>query len=76
MQGGLRKTELRIFRTAKGAVIRILIGLGMYAGFDHNFALYGTRGTILTDKTKPLEEAHSFAKLYEIPNTKFKQGTL
>ncbi len=58
-----------IFRTAKGAVIRILIGFGMYVGYDHNFALYGTKGTILTDKTKPLEEAHSFAKLYEIPNT-------
>lgn len=60
---------IAIFRTAKGAVIRILIGFGMYVGYDHNFALYGTKGTILTDKTKPLEEAHSFAKLYEIPNT-------
>lgn len=60
---------IAIFRTAKGAVIRILIGFGMYVGFDHNFALYGTRGSILTDKTKPLEEATSFAKLYEIPNT-------
>lgn len=58
-----------IFRTAKGAVIRILIGFGMYVGYDHNFALYGTKGSILTDKTKPLEQAHSFAKLYEIPGT-------
>ena len=58
-----------IFKTAKGAVIRILIGFGMYVGYDHNFALYGTRGTVLTDKTKPLEEATSFAKLYEIPDT-------
>jgi predicted dehydrogenase len=31
-----------IFRTAKGAVIRILIGFGMYVDYDHNFALYGT----------------------------------
>ena len=60
---------IAIFRTKKGAVIRIFIGFGMYVGFDHNFALYGTRGSILTDKTKPLEVAHSFAKLYEIPNT-------
>ena len=58
-----------LFRTAKGAVIRIFIGFGMYVGYDHNFALYGTRGTILTDKTKPLEEAHSFAKLYDTPDT-------
>ncbi len=60
---------IAIFKTAKGAVIRIFIGFGMYVGYDHNFALYGTKGSILTDKTKPLEEAHSFAKLYEIPNT-------
>ena len=58
-----------IFKTAKGTVIRVFIGFGAYVGFDHNFALYGTKGTVMTDKTKPLEEAHSFAKLYEIPNT-------
>lgn len=60
---------IAIFKTAKGAVIRIFIGFGAYVGFDHNFALYGTRGSILTDKTKPLSEAHSFAKLYEVPGT-------
>ena len=37
-------------------------------GYDHNFALYGTKGSILTDKTKPLEESHSFAKLSDMPN--------
>jgi hypothetical protein len=41
----------------------------MYVGYDHNFALYGTKGSIMTDKTKPLEEATSFAKLYSVPNT-------
>ena len=41
----------------------------MYVGFDHNFAVYGTRGSIITDKSKPLSEAHSFAKLYEIPGS-------
>ena len=60
---------IAIFRTKKGAVIRILIGFGMYVGFDHNFAVYGTRGSILTDKAAPLSEAHSFAKLYEIPGS-------
>ena len=60
---------IAIFKTAKGAVIRIFIGFGMYVGYDHNFALYGTKGSILTDKTKPLEEATSFAKMYEVPNT-------
>ena len=66
-EGG--ENGIAIFRTAKGAVIRIFIGFGMYVGYDHNFALYGTRGTILTDKTKPLEQAHSFAKLYDTPDT-------
>ena len=60
---------IAIFKTAKGAVIRIFIGFGMYVGYDHNFAMYGTKGSILTDKTKPLEEATSFAKMYEVPNT-------
>jgi predicted dehydrogenase len=60
---------IAIFKTAKGAVIRIFIGFGMYVGYDHNFALYGTKGSILTDKVKPLEEAHSFAKLYDVPDT-------
>ena len=58
-----------IFKTAKGAVIRIFICFDAYAGFDHNFALYGTKGTIETDKTKPLEEAHSFARFSDIPGT-------
>ena len=60
---------LFLLRIPKGAIIRIFIGFGMYVGYDHNFALYGTRGSILTDKTKPLEEATSFAKLYSVPDT-------
>ena len=58
-----------ILKTAKGAVIKIYIGFGAYLGFDHNFSLYGTRGMIETDKTKPLEEAHSFAKFSDIPGS-------
>ena len=38
-------------------------------GFDHNFALYGTKGMILTDKTKPLSAAHSFARLSSAPDS-------
>ncbi|MBO5474640.1 MAG: Gfo/Idh/MocA family oxidoreductase [Lachnospiraceae bacterium] len=58
-----------LFRTAKGAVIRILICFGAYVGFDHNFRLIGTRGSIETDMVKPLGEAHSFARLSEVPGT-------
>ena len=57
-----------LFRTAKGAVIRILICFGAYVGYDHNYELIGTRGTIETDKTKNMEQAHSFARLAEIPD--------
>ena len=39
----------------------------MFVGYDHNFAIYGTKGTILTDKTKPLEDAHSFANGLGVP---------
>lgn len=58
---------IAIIKTAKGAVIRILICFGAYVGFDHNFSLIGTRGTIETDKTKPLNDAHSFARFSDIP---------
>lgn len=58
-----------IFKTAKGAVIRIFIGFGAYVGFDHNFALYGTHGSIYTDRTARLEDAHSFAKTHKIPGS-------
>lgn len=60
---------IALFRTAKGRAIRIFIGFGVYVGFDHNFALYGTKGSIQTDKTKPYKVAHSFAKMQEIPGT-------
>ena len=58
-----------LFRTAKGRAIRIFIGFGVFVGFDHNFALFGTRGSIHTDRSKPYKEAHSFAKMYDIPGT-------
>lgn len=58
-----------LFKTEKGAVIRILINFGSYVGFDHNFALYGTHGSILTDKTKSVEDAHSFLKCEDIPGS-------
>ena len=60
---------IAIFRTKKGAVIRIFIAFGAYVGFDHNYAIYGTRGSILTDKRTPLRDAHSFAKMSDIPDT-------
>lgn len=64
-----REVEAAIFKTEKGAIIRILIAFGAYVGADHNFALLGTRGMIQTDKTKKYTQAHSFARLSEVPGT-------
>ncbi|MBQ9774158.1 MAG: Gfo/Idh/MocA family oxidoreductase [Clostridia bacterium] len=60
------KNAVAIFRTAKGAVIRILICFDAFVGFDHNFSIIGTRGSIETDKTKPLDDAHSFARFSDV----------
>ncbi len=58
-----------LFKTKKGAIIRIFICFGAYVGFDHNFRIVGTKGTIETDNTKPLEKAHSFARLSDIQSS-------
>lgn len=58
-----------IFKTAKGAVIKIFIGFGAFVGFDHNFSIYGTRGSLETDRTKPLDQKHTFARLEEFDGT-------
>ena len=58
-----------LFKTAKGAVIRMLICFGAYVGYTHNYALYGTRGMIEFDKSKPRLEAHSFARFSDVPGT-------
>ena len=63
------KNGIAIFKTKKGAVIRILIVFDAFVGFDHNFALIGTKGTVETDKTKPLDDAHSFARFMDIPGS-------
>ena len=61
-----QKNAVAIFKTAKGAVIRILIAFDLYAGYDHNFRIMGTRGSLETDQTKPLDEAHTFARLSDV----------
>ena len=63
------ETGVALFKTAKGAVLRVLICFGAYVGFDHNFMLLGTRGSIYTDRTKFMDEAHSYAKMMDIPGT-------
>lgn len=58
-----------LFQTAKGAVIRMLICFGAYVGYTHNYALYGTKGMIEFDKSKPRKEAHSLARFSDIPGS-------
>lgn len=64
-----QENGIALFRTAKGTVIRIFIGFGVYVGIDHNFALYGTKGSSYTDRCKHFTEANTFAKLESMPGT-------
>ncbi len=58
-----------LFKTAKGAVIRILIIFDAYLENDHNFSLIGTRGTVETDKINHYDDAHSYARLSSFPGS-------
>ncbi len=64
-----QKNGVALFKTEKGAVIRILILFDAYLTFDHNFSIIGTRGTVETDKIKPLDEAYSYARLSSVPGS-------
>lgn len=62
-----KKIGIALFHTKKGAIIRIFICFGAYVGgSNHSFALYGSHGTILTDKTKGWSRATSFARFSDI----------
>lgn len=65
----IKKNAVALFKTRKGTVIRILISFGSFTGFDHNFRILGTRGSIMTDPTKSLADAHSFASFSDIPGS-------
>lgn len=64
-----KENGVAIFKTAKGAVIRILISFGSYCKNGHRFRIMGTKGTIETgfDQT-----THSFAAFDDIPGSKEK----
>lgn len=61
---------IALFKTAKGAVIRIFICFGAYVGFGHNFRIIGTRGTLQTDANRELGNANSFARFSDIPGSR------
>ena len=60
------RNAVALFKTKKGAVIRILISFGTYCNLDHNYRIMGTRGTIETDNIKSLNEAHSYARFSDV----------
>lgn len=62
-------TAAAIFKTEKGAVIKLLVSFGAYTSYDHNYRLCGTRGSIETDRRTVVDDAHSFANLSRIPGT-------
>jgi predicted dehydrogenase len=68
-----QKNGVAIFRTEKGAVIRLLIVFDAYVGYDHNYSIIGTRGSIHTDKNVCVDDAHSFATLSSVPESRKKQ---
>jgi predicted dehydrogenase len=69
-----QKNGVAIFRTEKGAVIRLLIVFDAYVGYDHNYSIIGTRGSIQTDKNISVgAEAHSFASLSSVPESRNKK---
>jgi hypothetical protein len=57
------KNGVALFKTEKGAVIRILIIFGAYSGYGHRYMIIGTAGCVENDPTKPLEEAYSYAAM-------------
>jgi len=63
------QNAVALFKTAKGAVIRIFICFGAFTGYTHNYNLYGTRGSIEVDKSKPRMEAHCLAYLSSVPDS-------
>ncbi len=66
-----QKNGVAIFRTAKGAVIRLLIVFDAFVGYDHNYSIIGTRGSIHTDKNISVgAEAHTFASLSSVPESR------
>ena len=66
------KDQVAIFKTAKGAIIKIFIGFGTNVGMDHNFTIYGVKGTLETDRNTDIFAAHTFARLADFPYTEGK----
>jgi predicted dehydrogenase len=69
---GIREypNEVAIFKTAKGALIKIFTGFGVIRPANHNYVMYGSRGTLETNRAKRGVETPTYAYLEDIPYTK------
>ena len=65
-----KSNEMAVFKTAKGVIIKIFIGFGVHVGFDHNFTIYGTKGSLETDRNKMVTDAHTYARFYDLVKEK------
>lgn len=71
--GDKAKNGVALFRTEKGAVIRILIVFGAYSGYGHRYMIIGTAGCVENDPTKPLEEAYSYASMRAVDGSMYRK---
>ncbi len=64
-----RDPGIALFKTEKGAIIKIMVCCAGFVKHDHNFRIIGTRGSIETDNYERYENAHSYASFSDIPGS-------
>ena len=69
----VKKNGVALFKTEKGAVIRILVCFNAYTGYAHRYMIIGTAGCVENDPTKPLEEALSYASMREVDGSIYRK---
>ncbi len=72
-ENSIQKNGIALFKTEKGAVIRILICFNAYVGYGHRYMIIGTAGCVENDPTKPLEEALSYASMREVDGSLYRK---
>lgn len=67
--------EVAIFRTAKGALIKIFVSFGLNRPCIHNFCIYGTSGTLETDRVEAYTTNASLKSVTNLGEKMFKIPT-
>ncbi|MBR5519011.1 MAG: Gfo/Idh/MocA family oxidoreductase [Clostridia bacterium] len=58
-----------MIKTKKGTLIKIYIGFGIHHMYAHNFAMYGSKGSVENQRGKELRDAKTVASLDSVPYT-------